>query len=68
MNKKQIFSIRLNRYIAMCGICSRRKADQLIQKGDIKINNITIMDMGCKVTPKDTVLLHGKRIIPQKKK
>ena len=39
-NKEQIIEeIRLNRFIAMCGICSRRKADHLIQDGQITIKD-----------------------------
>jgi 23S rRNA pseudouridine2605 synthase len=47
--------IRLNRYIANAGICSRREADQLIVAGAIKVNGKVVTELGTKVTLKDTV-------------
>jgi len=68
-NKEQIIEeIRLNRFIAMCGICSRRKADHLIQDGQITINGSIINLLGHKVKfPKDEVCWNGNIISPQKK-
>ena len=63
-----IEEIRLNRFIAMCGICSRRKADNLIQDGQITINGSVINLLGHKVQfPKDVVCWNGNIICPQKK-
>ena len=45
--------IRLNRYIAHCGVCSRREADQLIADGKIKVNKKLVTEMGFKVMPGD---------------
>jgi len=60
--------IRLNRFIAMCGICSRRKADDLIQQGIITINQNAIKTLGHKVNLKDIVCLKGVQILPEQKK
>ncbi len=55
--------IRLNRFIAQAGICSRREADELISAGRIKINGNQIKELGTKVIPgRDTVMLDGKVI------
>ncbi|RZL16141.1 MAG: rRNA pseudouridine synthase [Hymenobacter sp.] len=47
--------LRLNRYIANAGICSRREADSLIAAGEIRVNGEVITEMGYKVQPTDTV-------------
>jgi 23S rRNA pseudouridine2605 synthase len=52
--------IRLNRYIAHCGVCSRREADELIANGKIKVNKKLITEMGYKVMPGDSVYLENK--------
>ena len=54
--------IRLNRYIAHCGICSRREADLLIADGKIKVNKKVITEMGFKVMPGDNVFM-GKNLL-----
>lgn len=47
--------IRLNRYIANAGICSRREADVLIKAGAVKVNGKIVTEMGVKVGPDDIV-------------
>ncbi len=59
--------IRLNKYIAMCGVCSRREADKLIEDGRIKVNG-TVALPGTKVTEGDEVLYDDNRISPSSKK
>ena len=54
--------IRLNRYIAHCGVCSRREADVLIADGKISVNKNTITEMGYKVMPGDRVFM-GKKLL-----
>jgi 23S rRNA pseudouridine2605 synthase len=54
--------IRLNRYIAHCGVCSRREADQLIADGKIKVNKKLVTEMGFKVMPGDNVFM-GKKLL-----
>ena len=55
--------IRLNKYIASSGLCSRREADSLIENGKVTINgNVAIQ--GIKVNEGDVVLVNGRKITP----
>ena len=47
--------VRLNKYIANAGICSRREADKLIESGIIKVNGIVVKELGTKISPSDKV-------------
>jgi len=58
--------LRLNRYIANAGICSRRDADALIAAGEIKVNGEVVTEMGYKVLPEDTVQ-YGKTNLNREK-
>lgn len=59
--------IRLNRYIANAGICSRRKADELIEAGVITVNGEVVTELGSKVDPaKDEVRYNGERLRREK--
>lgn len=53
--------MRLNKYLAACGICSRRDADKLIEQGVVSVNG-SVASMGCKVTEADEVAVHGKKV------
>ncbi|MCB0739283.1 MAG: rRNA pseudouridine synthase, partial [Bacteroidetes bacterium] len=57
-------STRLNKYLASAGICSRRKADELILAGLVKVNNKTITDLGYKVEVNDTVHYKNELVKP----
>ncbi|CUU06694.1 ribosomal large subunit pseudouridine synthase B [Candidatus Kryptobacter tengchongensis] len=60
--------IRLNKYLAMCGIASRRKADELIQQGRVAVNGEVITQLGIKIDPrKDKVTVDGKPVKPEEK-
>lgn len=60
--------IRLNRYISNAGICSRRKADELITAGIITVNGEAITELGHKVDPaKDLVRYNGELLKREKK-
>lgn len=59
--------IRLNRYLAACGVCSRRDADKLIEQGVVTVNG-KAASPGLKVTEHDRVAVHGKPIEKQDKK
>ncbi|GAB3542303.1 pseudouridine synthase [Pontibacter brevis] len=59
-------TIRLNRFIANAGICSRREADLLIEAGEIKVNGEVVTEMGYKVQPTDNVQ-YGKKILNREK-
>jgi len=52
--------IRINKYIADAGVCSRREADQLISAGKIFLNGKVITELGTKISDKDTVTYNGK--------
>lgn len=54
--------IRINKYIASTGYCSRRKADKLIEAGKVKVNGITVTDFSVEVSKKDKVTISGKTI------
>lgn len=60
-------SIRLNKYLASCGVCSRRDADELIAMGKVKINGQTAA-MGAKVQPGDRVEANGRILGSQEEK
>lgn len=57
--------IRLQKFIAQCGIASRRKAEELILQGKVKVNGKPAV-LGDKVTSADKITLSGKRIVMPK--
>ncbi|HEX2936061.1 MAG TPA: pseudouridine synthase [Bacteroidales bacterium] len=59
--------IRLNKFIANSGLCSRREADEHIQAGLIMINGQLVTELGVKVLPTDDIRYNGVRITPEKK-
>ena len=59
------YPIRLNRLMAHAGICSRRKADELIVEGKIKVNGETITAVGTQVSRDDKVEYRGQPVTPQ---
>lgn len=59
--------IRLNKYIANSGMCSRREADMHISIGSVMVNGKVVTEMGYKVNLDDEVRFDGARINPEKK-
>lgn len=59
--------MRLNKYIASCGVCSRRRADEIIKEGRVKINGEAVFDF-VDVSDDDTVMVDGEKITLEKKK
>ncbi len=59
--------IRLNKYLADCGICSRRDADKLIEQGVVSVDGKTAL-MGMKVTGQEEVVVRGKKIAGRDRK
>jgi 23S rRNA pseudouridine2605 synthase len=59
--------MRLNKYIARAGVCSRRKADELVACGNIKINGAVVMTPGVDVGDDDVVEVNGRVIAPIRK-
>lgn len=61
--------MRLQKYIAMCGVASRRKAEEMIKEGRVHVNNKIVNEMGVIVDPKkDSVKVDNKIIRKEKKK
>ncbi len=59
--------MRLNRFIANAGICSRRDADKYISAGLVTVNGKVVSELGVKVKTTDDVRFDGRRLIPEKK-
>ncbi|WP_299062472.1 pseudouridine synthase [uncultured Polaribacter sp.] len=60
--------IRLNKYIANSGVCSRREADTYIEHGSVEVNGKLVTEMGYKVQPDDIVRFDGTSITPEQKR
>ena len=58
---------RLNKYLALSGICSRRKADQEIEKGNVMVNDQVVTTLGYMVNKNDTVKYLGKIVSIEEK-
>lgn len=65
-NYKKDEEIRLNKYIAHCGFCSRRDADDYIAAGKVKVNDEVITQMGVKVQRSDKVEVEGQTLSLEK--
>ena len=59
--------IRLNKFMANAGICSRREADEYITNGKVKVNGNVVTELGVKITPKDVVEFEDKVVTPERK-
>lgn len=57
---------RLNKYIASSGLCSRRKADELIERGAVSVNGKKVTELGFLVNEKDKVFINQKQVRPVK--
>lgn len=60
--------MRLNKFVAQCGVCSRRKAAELVKNGEIKVNGVIEVNPGYVTVPKDKVFYQGKRLRLEVKK
>ncbi len=60
-------AVRLNKFIAHSGICSRREADTHIQAGLVSVNGEIVTELGTQVSPHDDVRFNGERIKPERK-
>ncbi len=58
-------SVRLNKFLAMCGYESRRAADRLIAEGRVEVNGKAVDTPGLRVMPTDFVKVDGRRAVPQ---
>ncbi|MBR1498092.1 MAG: RNA-binding S4 domain-containing protein [Bacteroidaceae bacterium] len=59
--------IRLNKYLANAGVCSRREADSFIEAGVVKVNGEVVTELGTKVKRSDVVLFHDQQVNIEKK-
>jgi 23S rRNA pseudouridine2605 synthase len=59
--------IRLNKYISMSGLCSRREADEYIQAGDITVNGKPVTELGVKINPGDEIRYKGEQLQGEKR-
>lgn len=58
---------RLNKKIAASGLTSRRKADELIIEGKVKVNGVIVTDLGVKVSDKDIIEVDNKKLVSEDK-
>lgn len=66
MPEKEPEKMPLNKYIAHCGICSRRDAVEFIKQGKVKVNGELATEPGMKIADGDAVSVAGKKIVPTK--
>lgn len=65
MNSGSEQTQRLQKFIARCGVASRRHAEELIRSGKVRVNGQIVREMGVKVTTDDIIEVNGKIITPQ---
>ncbi|MBR5849496.1 MAG: rRNA pseudouridine synthase [Alistipes sp.] len=65
--ERQTGEMRLNRFLAQSGICSRREADDLITAGLVTVNGVIVSELGTKVLPTDEVKFNDSRVQGEKK-
>lgn len=65
---QDLTKMRLNKFVAHCGICSRREAAQLVKEGQIKVNDKVETNPAYEVQFKDKIFYQNKRISPQENK
>jgi 23S rRNA pseudouridine2605 synthase len=61
-HKPETENMPLNKFIAHCGICSRRDAAELVKEGKVKVNNEAITEPGHKISAKDDIRVNGKKV------
>jgi len=59
--------IRLNKYLASTGICSRREADEFISAGLVSVNGKLVTELGVKISPGDLIKYNGETLREEKK-
>jgi len=60
--------MRLQKFLAEAGIASRRKSEELIAEGRVKVNGVVVTMQGVKVSSKDNIEVDGKKVQPERKK
>ena len=59
--------VRLNKFMANAGLCSRREADELIKNGKVKVNGAVVTELGTKITGKDVVEFNDEVVVAERK-
>ncbi len=67
IEKPEVVGMRLNKYVAHCGICSRRQAAEYIKEGLVAVNGKIILQPGYQIKKGDKVTYQGKPIQPEEK-
>jgi len=65
-SKLSTHEMPLNKYLAHCGVCSRRDAVTLIKEGKVKVNESVVLEPAFKVSEKDAVIFNGKKLFVTK--
>ena len=60
--------MRLQKYLALCGVASRRHAEQMIADGLVQVNGQTVTEMGIQVEESDIICVRGERVLPETEK
>ena len=60
--------MRLQKYLALCGVASRRHAEQMIADGLVQVNGLTVTEMGVQVEENGEGCVRGERVIPETEK
>ena len=56
--------MRINKFLAECGVCSRRNADELVKQGRVTVNKKVVRELGFDVdVDKDIVFVDGKKVV-----
>lgn len=63
----KLTEVPLNKYIAYCGLCSRRQAAILVKEGKVKVNGLFVMEPAKRVTGTELIELEGKKLTPKQK-
>lgn len=66
-SEKSSTKIRLNKFLADCGVASRRKADELIKEGRVKVNGMVVDKLGAVIEISDKVTVDGNPVSPAKR-
>jgi 23S rRNA pseudouridine2605 synthase len=66
---RRVLKLRLNKYLSMCGVASRRKADELISGGHVRVNGVIAKELGFSIdSEKDRVEVSGQVVEPEAKR
>ncbi len=60
--------LRLQKFLSMRGVCSRRHAEQMILDGRVRVNNFTVREFGVKIDPEKDVVAVGKRVVTRRER